>query len=76
VFVLVGIQNLGCSYHLVVFIFTNEHKYLFDDIFLQGDGASNIHSIVHNDVLAEVLSNVEPHYVNVDPIIIEDNELN
>jgi hypothetical protein len=101
-FVLVRSQNLGCSYHLVVFVFVFvslcsflccsnsmfklslklqplknfKYKYMFGDIFIQGDGASSIHSIDHNDVLTEVFSNVEPHYMNVDPILTQDNELN
>jgi hypothetical protein len=53
-----------------------KYKYFFGDIFLQGDGASSIHSIDHNDVLTNVLSNVEPHYVNVDPVLAQDNCLN
>jgi len=83
VFVLVGNQNLKCSYHLVVFVFifmfvsflccssrmsklslklqppkNLKYKYLFGDIFLQGDGVSSIHSIDHDDVLIEVFFNV------------------
>ncbi len=53
-----------------------KYNYLFGDIFLQGDSASSIHSIDHDDVFVEVFSNVEPHYVNVDPILAQDNELN
>jgi hypothetical protein len=95
VFVLVGSQNLGYSYHLVVFIFifvslcsflccssrmsklswklqppkNFKYKHLFGDIFLQGDGASSIHSIDHDDVLIEIISNVELHYMNVDLVL-------
>jgi hypothetical protein len=53
-----------------------KNKYLFGDIFHQGDGASSINYNDHDDVLVEVLSNVEPHYVNVDPILTQDNEFN
>jgi hypothetical protein len=53
-----------------------KYKYLFGDIFLQGDGVYSIHYIDHDDVLTEVLFNVESHYVNVDPVLTQDNELN